>query len=60
MQAEIIDLITIDEMCDLLMIGRSTAYTLLRSGSIRAFKIGRNWKVSRAAVEQYIKECSKL
>ena len=59
-QAEMIDLITIDDMCDLLMIGRSTAYSLLRSGDIKGFKIGKVWKISRAALEVYIKERSKL
>jgi excisionase family DNA binding protein len=60
MQTEYIDLITIDELCDLLMIGRTTAYKLLQSGRLKAFKIGRVWKISRASVEQYIKESSNL
>lgn len=58
MQTEYIDLITIDELCDLLMIGRTTAYKLLQSGELKAFKIGKVWKISRASVEQYIKERS--
>ena len=32
MQTDYIDLITINELCGLLMIGRTTAYNLLRSG----------------------------
>ncbi len=60
MQTEYIDMITIDELCDLLMIGRTTAYKLLQSGELKAFKIGKVWKISRASVEQYIKERSNL
>lgn len=60
MQTEYIDLITIDELCELLMIGRTTAYNLLRSGEVKAFKIGRVWKISKASVENYIKERSNL
>ncbi len=60
MQTEYIDLITIDELCELLMIGRTTAYKLLQSGELKAFKIGKVWKISRASVEQYIKERSNL
>lgn len=60
MQTEYIDLITIDELCELLMIGRTTAYKLLQSGGLKAFKIGKVWKISRASVEQYIKESSNL
>lgn len=58
MQTEYIDLITIDELCDLLMIGRTTAYKLLQTGEIKAFKIGKVWKISKASVERYIKERS--
>ena len=38
MQTDYIDLITIDELCELLMIGRTTAYNLLRSKELKAFK----------------------
>ena len=60
MQESYVELITIDELCELLMIGRSTAYNLLQNGIIKAFKIGKVWKISKAAVERYIKECSRL
>ena len=56
MQSEYIELITIDELCELLMIGRTTAYRLLRSGEIKTFKIGKVWKISKASVECYIRE----
>ncbi|HCB96130.1 MAG: helix-turn-helix domain-containing protein [Monoglobaceae bacterium] len=60
MQESYVELITIDELCELLMIGRSTAYNLLRSNEIKAFKIGKVWKISKASVERYIKERSNL
>lgn len=60
MQSEYIELITIDELCELLMIGRTTAYRLLRSGEIKAFKIGKVWKISKASVECYIRELSNM
>ena len=60
MQSEYIELITIDELCELLMIGRTTAYRLLRLGEIKAFKIGKVWKISKASVECYIREHSNL
>lgn len=60
MQTEYIDMITIDELCDILMIGRTTAYKLLQSGELKAFKIGKVWKISKSSVEQYIKESSNL
>ncbi len=57
---ECLDLITIDELCECLVISRNTAYTLLNSGEIKAFKIGRIWKISREAVNEYIKRKSNL
>lgn len=52
------DLITVDELCDILMIGKNMAYRLLNSGDITSFKIGREWKIPRQSVYQYIqKQC---
>lgn len=60
MQENYAELITIDELCELLMIGRTTAYRLLKSKEINAFKIGKVWKISKASVERYVKERSNL
>ena len=51
---EIEDLITLDELCDILNIGRNAAYSLLNSNEIKAFRIGRCWKIPRCAVNEYI------
>ena len=54
------DLITIDELCQMLEIGRNTAYHLLNSDLIKAFKCGRVWKIPKEAVEQFIRLQSGL
>lgn len=54
------DLISIDELCTLLSIGRNAAYHLLNTKQIKAFKIGRVWKISRVAVEEFILTQSEL
>ena len=48
------DLITVDELCDMLAIGKNTAYNLLNAQKIKAFRIGRTWKIARQAVIDYI------
>lgn len=53
-------LMTAPELAEYLGIGRNKAYSLLRDGSIKGFRIGSVWKVSRAAVDQYILEKSGL
>lgn len=57
---ELTDLITVDELCELLFIGKNAAYVLLNSGEVKAFRIGRVWKISREAVHEYIRRKSRL
>lgn len=52
------ELITFDELCETLMIGRNTAYNLLRDGRLKAFKIGRVWKIPKKSVSEFIKRKS--
>lgn len=59
-QEEFSDLITIDELCELLSIGRNYAYSPLNSKEIKAFQIGRVWKIPHGAVWEYIKRKSGL
>lgn len=35
------DVLTVEQFCDILYIGRNSAYKLLNSGEINAFRIGR-------------------
>lgn len=49
-------LLEINEIQELLGIGRNKVYTLLQTGEITAFKIGREWKVTVEAVENYIEK----
>ena len=47
-------LYSINDIQEALGIGRNKVYSLLQSGEIAAFKIGREWKVTLEAVEDYI------
>ena len=48
------DMITVEELCYMLRIGRNKAYELLRSGRIGAFRDGRLWMIPKVAVIEYI------
>lgn len=50
------ELITVEELCELLMVGKNTAYHLLNSREIEAFRIGNHWKIPRISVQKYILE----
>lgn len=53
------DIITIDELCEMLRIGRNKAYELLRSGKIKSFRCGRKWMISKQAVEEFVRSVRK-
>ena len=48
-------LITLEELCEQLYISPTTAYRLLQSGEITAFKLG-TWKIPARSVREYIKK----
>ena len=54
------DLVTVDELCEMLFIGKNAAYKLLASGKIKAFRINRGWKIPKQGVIEYILTQSKL
>ena len=49
------DVITVDELCEMLRIGRNKAYELLRTGKIKAFRCGRTWVISKEAVAEFVR-----
>lgn len=42
------------DLCAYLQCGRNAALTLLRSGKIKAGKVGKAWRVTRQAVDEYL------
>lgn len=53
-------LITVDELADSLHISRTSAYSILKRGEIKAFKLGSHYKIPQAAVDEYIARMSGL
>ncbi len=53
-QRKFSEVLTVDDLMDFLAIGRSTAYSLLRSGQIKCIKIGRNYKIPKENVLNYV------
>ena len=47
-------LITPEEAAGLLGCGMNTIYKILKSGKLKAMRIGRIWKIPRRAVQEYI------
>ena len=49
------DILTIDDACEILKIGRGQCYGLLRTSRLKAFKMGKTWKIPKEAVIEFIK-----
>ena len=52
------DILTIKDACAILGISRNTLYSLLNEGKIQAVRCGRNWRISKQALIDYV-NCGK-
>lgn len=49
-------LLTINQVCERLSLSRSTFYSLVEDGQLKAVKIGRATRVPESSVDQFITE----
>ena len=54
------DLMNVEEVCEILSIGKNAAYRLLASGKIQCFRYNRVWKVPKEGVIEYIRQQSSV
>ena len=50
------EILTIEELCKILKIGRNRAYELLEKDEIKGFRLGKPWKIPRTSLENYLKK----
>lgn len=48
------DILSVDDLCEALKIGKNVAYELLNAKKIKGFRIKRIWKVSRLSLEEFV------
>ncbi len=53
------EILTHDEMMEMLKIGWSTFYKLIQEGRLKGFKEGNRYKVPLSSVEKYVKNSVK-
>lgn len=49
-------LMTVEEVSEELMIGKNAVYSLLASGKLAGFRIGRIWKIPRSSLSEFIEQ----
>lgn len=50
------DILTIEEVAEALRIGSSQAYRIVHSNQLKAYKEGRDWKIPKTTLIQYIQK----
>lgn len=48
------DVLTPEMLMDILKIGRNSTYNLLRSGAIRSIRIGKQYRIPKDALIEYL------
>ena len=54
------DLLTVEEACEALKMGKNALYGLLAPGKLKAFRNGRVWRIPKQAVEEFIRRQANL
>ena len=47
-------ILTVEETAELLMTGKGAVYQLLATGELKAFKIGRVWKIPMSSINDFV------
>jgi len=53
-QCERYTILTPFDVMDILGIGKNTAYSLLNSGKLKGFRVGRSWRITGEALEEFM------
>ena len=48
-------IMTVQEVCEVLMVGKNTVYALIKEGKVESFRTGRTWKIKRDALSDFIR-----
>ena len=56
----ILTVLSVTEVAEYLSVGKNRIYELLNTGTLKGFRMGSTWRISRMALETYIMDSSKL
>ena len=54
--AVVSDVLTVRELAQMLRVGLNTAYRIVREGSIKSVQVGRQYRIPRQAVQEYMQQ----
>lgn len=50
---------TLDEVAQILQLTRRTLYSYVKNGKLKAVKIGRGWRVTETALQEFLSKGTK-
>jgi excisionase family DNA binding protein len=50
------EVLTVKEVCELLRVGQSTLYSLIKQGKIPSFRIGKDWRFRTDVIVRWMAE----
>lgn len=54
------DILSVSEVAEYLGVGKNQIYELLKNKTLKGFRMGSTWKISKLALNMYIREASGL
>ena len=54
------DILTIEDVAEILKIGMTKTYQLVRSGDLKGYKEGKDWRIPKQALSEYVISRSHL
>lgn len=48
------DVVPVEDLMEMLDIGRNKAYELLKSGQIKCFKVGKSYRIPKICIQNYV------
>ena len=54
------EILTVEDVMELLYVGKNTVYSLLQSGQLKGFRLGRSWRIPRESLSKFIMERAGL
>ena len=54
------DILSVEEVCDILSIGRNRTYEYLKSGALSGFRVGRTWRIPKKNLQTFVMRRCRL
>lgn len=48
------DVVSVEQLCKMLNVGKNTAYSLIHSGAIKAIRIGHQYRIPKKYIIEYL------